>query len=522
MRTAILLLTLFGAVPAHAVKRITPAVFPPHSSAPAGVELGYGMADVAAAALYQSGAYHHLHLKQLLSMARHRGWTGADLAEPKMSQAAATLLGASVGAYGTVEKTGKGWRLSANVFRGEDTAPVVIELPADAARAVELGGLGLAKAIAARDGIALPKKIDVHPRSDSGAAMTAYLACYGTLVRQPMGLRKSHVVEADTLALARSRCEEAVRLDPGLVDAWAALSLASSLSLQNARAAEALKKTRGVRAYVPFAILSEYWLATRFKSNAAGATVLRDAVRAHPGSLIFASYLGEHLNITREYEEALTVWNRYLATVRRSPYALSQKGYSLARLGELEEAIAVSREAAAEDPESLVVELELASRLVDAERLDEAATRLEKMAKSPRVFGEVLSRLGYVYLLQRKHQLAEPVLQRALRLATGPSEWRTRGRTRYNLAVSKARAGELEAAENHLLAAAEEGFVFSSALREDPDLEKLASRPRVAQLFKNPDLKLDPKLLQLSPFPLDSGGDLRPDAARPTAPGFRF
>ncbi len=521
MRLAIILLTLLGAAPAQAVKRTTPAVFPPHANEPAGIELGYGIADVAGAALYQTGAYHHLHLKQVLSMARHRGWTSADLAEDEMRQAAATLLGAATGTYGTITRTQGGWRLTATAFRGDETVPVVVDLPSDPAAAVKSGGLALAKAVAAFDGISLPTGA-VHPRSDSGAAMGAYLACYAPLVRQPMGLRKSHVVETTTLAAARTRCEEAVKLDPRFVDAWAALSLASSLSLQNARAAEALKKSRGASSYVPFAILSEYWLATRFKSNSAGAAVLRDAVRVQPGALIFLSYLGEHLNITREYKEALAVWNRYLSTVTRSPYALSQKGYSMARLGLLDDAVAVSRQAVAQDPESMMVELELASRLVDAGKLEEAATLLQAMAEKPRVFGEVLSRLGYVYLLQRKDRLAERALNRALGLATGVSEWRTRGRTRTNLAILLARQGKLEEAEDQLLAAAEEGFVISSTLRADVDLEKLERRRRVAHLFKDPNLKLDPRLLQLSPFPTDSAGAVRPDAARPTAPGFSF
>ncbi|MEL6339616.1 MAG: CDC27 family protein [Myxococcota bacterium] len=521
MRIAILVLIVFGATSADAAKRITAAVFPLHSSEAAGVELGYGIADVAAAALYQSGAYQHLHLKQILSVARHRGWTSADLAGSRMTAAAAELLGAPVGSYGEIAKTDTGWRLTAKAFRGDRVAPVVVDLPADTARAVEIGGVALAKAIATLDKIGLAKG-EVHPRSRSGAAMRAYLSCYATLVRQPMGLRESHVVEATTLAAARARCEDAVRLDPGFVDAWAALSLASSLSLQTERAAEALKRTRGLTAYVPFAILSEYWLATRFKSNDAGAAVLRDGVRTYPGAMIFLSYLGEHLNITRDFKEALAVWNRYLAATTRSPYALSQKGYSMARLGQLDEAIAVSREAVNQDPESLVVELELASRLVDAKRLDEAAALLEPMARKPGAFGELLSRLGYVYLLQKKHDPAEKALGRALELARSPSEWRTRGRTRYNLAILMARSGKLKEAEDHLLAAAKEGFVIGSALRADSDLEKLKGRTRVAHLFKDPELKLDPKLLQVSPFLTDSGGIPRPEAARPTAPGFSF
>ncbi|MEM6733850.1 MAG: hypothetical protein AAF658_19975, partial [Myxococcota bacterium] len=322
---------LFGTTSVEAAKRITPAIFPPHSDNAAGIELGYGIADVAGAALYQSGAYHHLHIKQILSVARQRAWTSADLATDEMKKAADALFGAPVGAYGTLARSSAGWRMTMTVFRGNRTAPVEVNLPSDAAQAVQLGGNAVAAAIASFDTTELADS-KVHPRSRSGAAMSAYLSCYGVLVRQPMGLRESRVVEVAKLATARKDCEEAVKLDPGFVDAWAALSLASSLSLENERAAEALKQTRGSNAYIPLAILSEYWLTTRFESHTAGANVLRKGLATFPGALILRSYLGEHLNITREYQEALDVWNRYLGAVGRSPYALSQKAYSMARL----------------------------------------------------------------------------------------------------------------------------------------------------------------------------------------------
>ncbi|MEO1174481.1 MAG: hypothetical protein AAFX94_20865, partial [Myxococcota bacterium] len=195
-----------AAGPALGAKRMTASLFPPHSSEPAGIELGYGIVDVAGAALYQSGAYHHLHTKQILSVARHRGWTSADLATDDMKGAGATLFGASVGAYGNIEKTATGWQLTMNVFQGNRHSKLARSLPADAAAAVQSGGLEIARAIAALGRIELPDRA-VHPRGTSGAAMSAYLSCYAVLVRQPMGLRESHVVEVSTLAAARKRWE---------------------------------------------------------------------------------------------------------------------------------------------------------------------------------------------------------------------------------------------------------------------------------------------------------------------------
>ena len=76
--------------------RLTPALFPAHAP-DAGRELAVGIADRAGAELYATGKYNHLHLKQVLSMARYHGLTAEKLAKKEHAEKAAVILGAQIG-----------------------------------------------------------------------------------------------------------------------------------------------------------------------------------------------------------------------------------------------------------------------------------------------------------------------------------------------------------------------------------------------------------------------------------------
>ncbi len=521
---AALTLGAADATPATDAPRLTPVVFPPAAPNAEGEALALGLAERAAAELYATGRYNHLHLKQVLSLMRQRGVTSAALGDEAAITATAPLLGAELGAFGELRSTDGQWTLTMSVFdlRHRRLEGLTTPLGQDFALAVETGGRAIAAALAAFDGVALSSAREtIHPHTTSDEAMRAFLDCFAVLVRQSLGLRKAHTIAPQTLADARARCEAATAADPGFAAGWAALSFARALSFDHQAAEQALRQARAASGYLPLTVLAHYWLATRFSGNDAGTEVLRRAVETSPGALIFLTYLGEHLNIVARYDEALATWQRYLAIVAESPYAMAQAGYSLARLGRLDEAIAQSRQASRLDPTDLEIKLELASRLVDAGRLTEAEAALLPMVRHPGVYGEVVLRLGYVYLLQRRDDLAEEQLRRALELAKGPHEWRTRGRTHYDLAIVEARRGTLAAAEDHLLAAAADGFVDAKLLAADPDLKLLAGRPKVAKLLRGRELTA-PSLLRLTPFPTDALGTTLPDAKRPTAPGFNF
>ncbi|MBN2497059.1 MAG: tetratricopeptide repeat protein [Deltaproteobacteria bacterium] len=515
-----------GALAAEAaspLRRISAVVLPPFAEGAAGRELALGIADRAGAELFATGSYKHFHLRQVLAAARRHGMDAEALGRPAQALRAVRILAAASGAFGSLQRrAGGGWTLVCTAFdtRSGKRIDRRAALPADTARALMEGGRLMASALADLHAERLTgpsAAAGLHPHSSSGPAVEAYLACYAVLVDQPLGLRTSLTLDPQRIAEARSSCKRAVELDPDFAAAWAALSLAQALAFENQAAAEALGKAQRAKGYLPYANIARYWLATRFRSSAEGARVLREAVRVHPGALIFAMQLGEHLNITGRYAEALETWEQVLDMVPGSPYALAQKGYSLARLGRLEESIATSRTASDMDPDCLDLKLELASRLVDARKLDEAEALLLPMCRDPRCYGEILLRLGYVYLLERKDDKAEDLFGRALAMAKGPDEWRTRGRARYDLAIVSARRGKLGEAERHLLAAAEEGFIFAELIEKDPDLEPLSGRAAIKTLGggKRAAKKL---ILHATPFPVDFAGKPVPDAARPQPP----
>ncbi len=508
-----------------APSRITPVILPFWSEGPMGKELGFGIVDRAGALLLNTGEYNHIHIKQVLSAAKKHGWSLKELSEPENAKKMAVVMGAHVAVYGVRRLSGSGgFEVSFDAFdlRSSKSVHKDVVLSRDMALAVRTGSLALANAAASFDSVHVDVDNTMQPDCNSSRAMLAYLACAAVLIEQPMGLRKSHVVDPARLRGARKKCELAVGIDPHFGSAWAVLSLTHALALKGEQAAKALLQAKKSKGYMPFEILADYWLATRFASSEKGEMVLEDAIARYPGSLIFRTYLGEHLNITKEYSKALQAWDRYLSLVPSNPYAMSQKAYSLARLGKMDEAISLTQKAVDLDDRSLDLKLELASRLVDAHRLSEAEKLLLPLEKHPRVFGELLLRLGYVYLLEKKDSKAEKYFIKALQMAKGPNDWRTRGRTHYDLAIVSVRKGELDNAEDHLLAAAKEGFMMRDLLKDNSDLAVLENRKRVQHLFHNHGLKLTRSIFSTSPFPLDDAGGIDPDAKRKAITGFTF
>ena len=474
-----------------------------------------------------TGNFNCFHLKQIFSMARSHHLTSEDLASKDRAESAARVLGAECGAFGTIERgESGGWQLEFSVFdlHAKKSTHASLALPDDAAKAVRQGGRAIAGAIASLYEDTLAENVPLHPETVSAEAMDAYLECYRVIINQPLGLRKSHVISHGLLVQARRDCLMAVKADPDFGAAWAALSLVYSLSFNKDDAARALKHAEASKGYLAYEPIADYWWKTRFKGSPAGAAVLAKAVADFPGALLFLVYHGEHLNITRDYDKALASWDRYLKMVPTSSYAMAQKGYSLARLARMNESITLTTQACRLDPDDMELKLELASRLVDAGQLKGAESILQPLSRDKQVFGEVLLRLGYVYLLQGRNDEAERLLENALKISTGPNEWRTRGRTRYDLAIVMARKGRLDEAEKHLLDAEWEGFMFKEVLKNNVDLQALADRPKLSHLFTQ-EAPLHRKLrLSTTPFPVDYSGQIVPDKKRtpPSMTGVSF
>ena len=505
------------------MRRAPVAVIPPAADTAAAQSLALVMADRAGEHLYASGRYTHFHVKQVLSYLRSRSLAPAKLRSDAMATDILTKLGARYGAWASLSSLTKGgWELviSAHDLGSKKNIRKSHRLGADSASAVMQGSLYLAQAVEDLRQKSRPLK-DQTPFTSSAKAAQHYARCFQIIIGQPLGLRKTQTLDIELLKEARAQCKKATEADAAMVQAWSALSLAESLAFENDKAARSLKQADALGGYRPFRTLSRYWLTTRFKGSLAGEAVLKTARTEHPGSLIFLTYLGNHLNIVDKYQAAYEVWEHY-NSLAQSPYGKTNLAYSLARLGQPKKAVELTREAQVQDPESSRLQLELASRLVDAQMFVEAEKLLTPLAKSPAASGELLLRLGYVLLLQNKNEPARQWLNRAIKRAQRPGDWRTRGRSYYDLAILSARRGDLDSAEKELLQAAREGYKVYHRLKEHPDLKALAYRPAILKALAPPESKGKPLMLFATPFPTDAVGDARPEAPRGPMPEFGF
>jgi predicted negative regulator of RcsB-dependent stress response len=131
--------------------------------------------------------------------------------------------------------------------------------------------------------------------------------------------------------------------------------------------------------------------------------------------------------------------------------------------------------------------IELASRLIDAKQLDEAATALAPALSVDPPRPLAFLRLGYIKLLQGKLDEAEEPLKRALKDAWREDESKTRGTAHFDLARIYARQGKLDEAVLELQDSRAEGYPKTLSC-EEPDLVALAADKRFTEIC-TPDAK---------------------------------
>jgi tetratricopeptide (TPR) repeat protein len=320
------------------------------------------------------------------------------------------------------------------------------------------------------------------PPTGDPAAMKAGVACIEKLLPQPLGPRARPVLPAEDVDEARMFCEAALKADKKYPLARAGLALVrvnqgdAKKGLQEARAAGAGGKE-------PLAALVEYYALSQMDKPKDAVGALEKAVKANPGFLHARGYIGEHYNVNKEYAKALKAFEEYLGRCPGHPWVRAQIGYSKARMGNVDAAIDTTADALASDMDNAEIAIELASRLIDAGKLEEAAVAVGTAlaATPPRPLAHL--RLGYIRLLQGKLDDAIPALQRAIADAKQADEFRTRGIAHYDLGRVFARQGKKDAALAELEASRKEGHppVIGCA---EPDLASLAAEPRFTKLCK--------------------------------------
>ncbi len=512
--TACLLSSLLPTL-ASAADLIPVAVLPPVVDKKAPDGLARTISEKASSLLASTGKFSVVSARQITAMsARHRV-KPETLSDHNVAREAAQRLGVKMFVYSKLTPAKDGWSLEVSTASvgdpGSETTTVTI--PKGEASAVSAGALQLATALTKLAKVEAPKPV-VSEASD--AAVKDWVACEALLGKQPIGVENPTVLNEAELTKAVSLCGAAVKAAPKLAEAWAALALAAAISGADERAVFSLTQAESLRGtppmHLPNATLARFWLITRFQSTEAGEAVLRDAIAKEPGFLLARGYLAELLNAEGKHTEASKAWQDYAAGTPNNPFIISRLAYTLSRLGKSAEAAAFAEKALAYDPDSVDLNLELASRYVDSNQLDKAIKILEPMAKPADARGETVLRLGYAKLLKGELDEAQKLLSRAVSAAKDPGEWRTRARAKLNLAMVALKKNKKPEAKKLMTEAAKEGLVIKST-DETKDLLALLTPAELAALEVHPKAKVK----EASPFAV-KGGEVDPGAARPAAP----
>jgi tetratricopeptide (TPR) repeat protein len=341
--------------------------------------------------------------------------------------------------------------------------------------AVADGGKVLAVEVTKYDGSAAPEG-DAQPASTKDSAMRNYAACDLRLLGQPVGIENPFVLNDGELKKAIASCETAVKSDPDFAAAWGALAFASALAGNDARAVEALGRIKPDAGHNPNALAARFWLVSRYQSSDAAVSVLKDAIAKEPGFLLARVYLAELYNALGKHEDAARAWREYAAHSEGNAFVISRLAYTLARLGKTKEAADFAAKAMAYDPESYELALEHSSRLIDDGQVDKALAVLAPLAEKKDAPAELLLRYGYAKLLKGELEAAEKLTQQAYGMAKEPSEWRTRGRAKLNLAELQLKRDAKDKAKAAVTEALREGLRPSAV---KPELLSLLSEAEV-------------------------------------------
>lgn len=461
-----------------------------------------------------------LHLKQVFRAISEESFTG-DLGAPANVDALRQALGADRVVAFTLETTDQGFTLSGLTADGKKPTTFTAALPKAWPAALEQGSIALAKALL---GSAPPAGSKAQPSSTNEEALKSLASCYPVVIRQPISPDSPTLIDPRELDRASTACERALTLDPSLRYARATLALAQAILGRDEAATKTLESLGATDDMLELYTLARFWLLTRYQSNEAGIAFLKDVVKRRPGELVARSYLGDTQFAVGAWKDAEQTFTDYVAAAPSSAWAWGRLSKALARQGRNDEAVTAAKKGFAVSPTSPEARLELGSRLIDAGKATEAQEILEPLARLTPAKGEHLVRLGWAHWVSGQLDAATAYFQRALDVAITPSEWRTRGRAAYDLALVEAKRGKPETAKRFLKQAWSTGL----KLREvDPSLTEIARELERADLVTDAGARAQtvaPK--ETSLFPLDAFGDLDVNAKKPPPPQglvlFRF
>ncbi len=450
--------------------------------------IGSGLAHALNLRIYAQPGLNAMSLRQVRAAARNDGLDLANAADPAVASALGRQLGADtmvVGAYEVkgqsvildlmVLQPGGGQILLEGVIRG--TLDGLVKLEAEVAKKV-------AQALGAKQpdvslGAFGTTSVEAWKEVTSGLGGTSWQS----LSPRNASARKPRVLDDETLKRVEEHFRRATELDEDYGEAWAGLGLVAALRDDFEAARQHLTQATAVSgAHQPTAVLATHYSLLRQGRAEDAAKVLEHALAIHPGFLHARGYLAELYVQLGRYDDAVKAYDDYLAVAPRQPWALAQRGYVRAKLGDTTEAIADTIKAVDLLPGSPTLLIELASRYIDAGKLIGAEDTLRHALELHPNEGRIYVRLCYVYLLQENDEVAIPLCEKSLTLNGSAERRRDRGYAHLNLAQAYGRKGQLDLAFDHLAKAEAEGMRRFGALERDPALAKMRSDRRFSKI----------------------------------------
>lgn len=505
--TTLLLAVLLGGVASPALAASPTVLVMPFTGKKALVgDLGHAVQLRALGTVLAMDGVSVIHPKQLNRVAQHHEHRLMTLAKEERNRELGTVLGADWIISGTVERrTGtveitfevrslEGKTAKTASVKGESLMQALAPFPGEL--------VGALKALSAVQGE--PPAADmVTPVTSSEDALVDFAGCHRIMIEQPIGIRTPTLLNVRRIDSAIRHCRDALGHDKSLEAAKAALGFLYALRGDRRLSERHLAAVKKSKRFHPEYWIGKFWVVSRHHNVDAAVNTLEAAIQVKPGFLLARGYLGDSLVALKRYDKAKAIFEKYLEVVPKQPWVMGRIGYVSSKLGDTDGAITWTKKALRIAPSDSELLLEMASRYVDAQKLDEAITILQRLVAEGRARGEVHLRLGYAYLKKGQIPKAEHALHAAIRAATAISEWRTRGRARYDLAKMWMQSGVPGNALRQLRMAVEEGYRDKEAFENDPDFKPLRANAEFKRLMRGPAKRNKDLPKYSSPFKLD-------------------
>jgi tetratricopeptide (TPR) repeat protein/TolB-like protein len=488
LHTCFLALSLLSA--AAPASRLTIAVAPFTTASTSEYEwVGPALAQALSLRVLLQPRLNSITLRQVESVLRDENIDPNNVVEPAYSSQLGRQLGADVVVMGTFVAAWPDVEVLVKVLdAASGKVKVTQSINGDLCMLIDLEAQVaevLAKAIE-------PEKLDTRVGTFGTVVLRAWREA--TLAQRTLAWQSLGPVAADPatpLSLpgtavqeAKRHLETAVALDPTYGDAWAYLGLVQALLGNTAQAAESFRKARAASKDTnPSAVLASAFVSMRQGRFEEALSMLKDGVDHSPGFLHARGYLGELYNHLGRHKEALAAFDSYLQIAPLQPWVLAQRGYTKSKLSDHVGAIADTIKAVDLVPNSPSLLIQLASRYIDAGKLIGAEDALRHALDAHPREARIYARLGYVYLLQGKDDLAIAISEKALLTAEFTNRLRDRAYAHLNLARAYGHQGKLDRAFESLTAAkGEDATVPFSEIAQDPKLDSLRKDPRYQKL----------------------------------------